>query len=625
MIPEDNKKSRGTRFIIWYRNAVRPDLDEYQYPILLIVWVAVFITGYISFSQIYPLETIPNLLYLTMQLFVMAAGTYPGPPNLLLNTVRIVAPLLVYISILALVAHRFYYHLELLWLRLFTQNHIVICGLGDVGSIVTRNSISTTAASIVVIDENPTHKEVAWCKSHGITVVIGDATDERSLKRARIISAQAMYIATGSDDVNVKVVGQIHALVQDRKVPLKCYVHIIDPNFTNLLRAPQLAVSDATPISLEFFNIFQIANFCVLECVPDLVPLTSIPSGRHILIIGLGRMGEGLLLELAKRWQQSYGERPGKRIRITVIDRDASRKKELLESRDTSLAEYCEIVPCSIDILSAEFYEGDYLDDPDGKDPLNAIFICLSDESLNFSTGLYLNQKLQDTTIPIIIRTVHSTGLAHFFNQICAKNTEEYKNLQPFPLASCSCCIESLIGMNELIARSIHRNYILMRTREGALPDTDPAMKPWRTLDTEYKEASRSQASHIKRALQPHGYSIVARTDWDEPLVVFSVDEVEKMAEAEHDRWWEQKLERGWRPGPRELGEKTSPYLIPYDELDEKTKDYDRDFVRLYPKILAMVDLTIKRNCQCSGDESRSPAVTWICSSDQRSEQSEIL
>ncbi len=131
--------------------------------------------------------------------------------------------------------------------------------------------------------------------------------------------------------------------------------------------------------------------------------------------------------------------------------------------------------------------------------------------------------------------------------------------------------------------------------------------------------ASRSQASHIKSTLNSQGYSIVSRTDWEDPLAVFSKNEVEKMAEMEHNRWWDDRIKHGWKLGPRELGKKTSPYLIPYDQLDERTKDYDRNFVRLYPKILAMVDLSVKRGSMNSGDESCSLSVSWSCSSDLNS------
>jgi hypothetical protein len=611
-IPGENKKTLWTRFIIWYRNSIRPVLDAYKYLILVFGWIVVLFAGYLGYYEVNPTGSIPGLLTLTIQILIAPAGNLQVSPSLLLNIARAGAILLLYISIIAFIAHWFYYQLELLWLRLFTRDHIVVCGLGHVGSIVTRNTLSARSTPIVVIEMDPTNKEIEWCKIHGITVITGNATERRTLEQAHISSAQAVYVATGSDEINATVVAQIHEIIPGRKDTLHCYVHIIDPNFTNLLRAPQMAASGISPVGLEFFNIYQIANFCVLDCVPDLIPVTPTPPERHILVIGLGNMGEGLIMEVAKRWMQSYGKCPGKKITITVIDRNADRKKAILETRYPRLCNYCEIVPCSIELQSPEFYEGHYLDNPDNKKPLDAAFLCLSDESLNFSTGLYLNQKLQENPIPIIIRTIHRTGLVHFFNQICAQNAEEYKNIHPFPLVSCSCCIESLVGMNELIARSIHRNYIAMRTREGASPDKDPALKPWQTLDIEYREASRSQAANIKRILHANGYSIVSRTDWDEALVEFSEPEIEKMAAMEHDRWWDHKVRRGWIPGPRELGKKTSPYLIPYNLLDERTKGYDRDFIRLYPAILAMVDLSIRRNNNESADRLQTPAVGWV-------------
>lgn len=613
--PEDQKRSWTARLIIWYRISICPVLDIYKYPILLALWVSVFIIGYLGFSEVNPDGSVPNIVVLTAQLFIMPAGNLQVSSSLLLNIARAGATVLIYLSILAFMAHAFYYQLKLLWLRLFVRHHIVVCGLGNVGSIVVHNMLSTRAEPIVVIEADPSHKEVEWCKRHGITVVHGNATECRILELARVQLAHAVYIATGSDDVNTKVVARIHEIHPAGEGLLHCYVHIVDPNFASLLRGPQLGASGVNAISLEFFNIYQIANFCVLECIPDLIPLIPEPPQRNILVIGLGRMGEGLITEIAKRWMQTYKKHPEKKIRVVAIDRNADRKKKILEIRFPRLAEYCEIVPYSLDLNSPEFLLAQYLEDPHGERGPDAVFICLSDESLNFSTGLFLHQKINDPSVPIIIRTLHSTGLTYFFNQICRKYTEDYRNIHAFPLVSCSCCMETLVGTNELLARTIHRHYRLMRFRDGTATEGDPAMQPWRTLDPEYKASSRSQASRIRHALQPIGCHFTARTDWDEPLIVFSASEIETMAEMEHNRWWEQKASRGWTAGPRDLEKKTSPYLVPYDQLDETIKEYDRRFVRLYPEILAMVDLSIKRNPGTLPDGSGSEIVSWHCES----------
>lgn len=52
---------------------------------------------------------------------------------------------------------------------------------------------------------------------------------------------------------------------------------------------------------------------------------------------------------------------------------------------------------------------------------------------------------------------------------------------------------------------------------------------------------------------------------------------VERLAEKVHDRWAAQRLEEGWIYGPhRDDGRKTTPNLVPYAELPEVEKNYDR-------------------------------------------------
>lgn len=53
---------------------------------------------------------------------------------------------------------------------------------------------------------------------------------------------------------------------------------------------------------------------------------------------------------------------------------------------------------------------------------------------------------------------------------------------------------------------------------------------------------------------------------------------VEKMAKNVHDVWAESRIREGWSYGPaRDDKEKTHPCLVPYEELPENEKAYDRD------------------------------------------------
>lgn len=53
---------------------------------------------------------------------------------------------------------------------------------------------------------------------------------------------------------------------------------------------------------------------------------------------------------------------------------------------------------------------------------------------------------------------------------------------------------------------------------------------------------------------------------------------VEKMAENVHDEWAKTRIEQGWSYGKeRNDAEKKHPCLVPYDELPESEKVYDRN------------------------------------------------
>ena len=70
-------------------------------------------------------------------------------------------------------------------------------------------------------------------------------------------------------------------------------------------------------------------------------------------------------------------------------------------------------------------------------------------------------------------------------------------------------------------------------------------------------------------------------------LPEFTSDEIEKMAEMEHGRWNAEKLSSGWRYGKeRDNIKKLNPFIVPWSELKQNVRQFDRDAVLEFPKIL---------------------------------------
>ncbi|HSQ79082.1 MAG TPA: RyR domain-containing protein [Candidatus Bathyarchaeia archaeon] len=144
----------------------------------------------------------------------------------------------------------------------------------------------------------------------------------------------------------------------------------------------------------------------------------------------------------------------------------------------------------------------------------------------------------------------------------------------------------------ETLAQAIHEHF--RKDQAGKRAADDPAMADWAALDEGLKESNRRQADHIPAKLRAVGCDFAPAAGKAGP-VKFAADEIETMAKLEHERWVGEKLLAGFRPGARDHAARTSPYLVPWDELDKKTKDIDRQAVLEIPKLLASAGFEIYR------------------------------
>ncbi len=139
----------------------------------------------------------------------------------------------------------------------------------------------------------------------------------------------------------------------------------------------------------------------------------------------------------------------------------------------------------------------------------------------------------------------------------------------------------------EPLAGAIHAEYLahVVQSSDGRLP---PMAVPWEALPEEFRESNRDQAREIRQKLQALNYRIAPKIlGVDRAVTAFNDDQIELLAQMEHDRWVEEKQRNGWVAGtPRDNEKKVHPDLIPWDALDEAAKEKDRNAVRRIPKLL---------------------------------------
>lgn len=148
-------------------------------------------------------------------------------------------------------------------------------------------------------------------------------------------------------------------------------------------------------------------------------------------------------------------------------------------------------------------------------------------------------------------------------------------------------CLQA--DVREAIAQAIHKEYVAHYA--GRDTAGDPALASWNQLPLPLQESNRQQADHICHKLARIGCAVVTASK-PHTLHEFSTDEIELLAEMEHERWMAERRRDGWKWGPvRDPDRRVSPYLISWHRLPDDVRETDRQAVRSIPRLLSLVGL----------------------------------
>jgi len=537
-----------------------------------------------------------ELLYRSLQLFIMESGAFSGAINWKLELARFLSPAIAAYAAICAFVLIFREQIHFFRVRLF-KDHIIICGLSNKGILLAQGLLDNKER-VVILELDESNDYIAQCRERGAVILAGDATDAEMLRKARIKKAKYLISVCGDDGVNTEVAVNARSLVKDpKKRVLTCIVHIVDPQLCHLLREREIGEDQIESFRLEFFNVFSSGAKICLEEYPPFDDKTKSP---HLLIVGVGRMGESLVVHASKKWEGLSAD-TNQKLEITIIDREAKNKVDLLRIKYPQLRESTALNPLQIDINSKEFQEARFLFDANGTCRFTGIYICFDNDSFGLSTALSLHQHLRKHSIMIIIRMTRDSGLATLLHAEKTKedaNEDSFKKLHAFGLIDNTCAPALLVsGIHERLARIIHEEYRKKQKRMGKTEKENPSLVHWHRLPESLKESNRRQADHISIKLKKLGCGIAPILDWKEPLFEFKKNEIIKMAQLEHKRWMEERKKAGWKyaPGEKNIKKKTSPYLVPWEQLSPEIQNLDKDTVINIPLLLAKAGFKVYR------------------------------
>jgi len=145
----------------------------------------------------------------------------------------------------------------------------------------------------------------------------------------------------------------------------------------------------------------------------------------------------------------------------------------------------------------------------------------------------------------------------------------------------------------EPAGRVVHAKYVSEQTKDTRQQN----LLPWEHLCEELRYSNLHQAAYAAEILHKCGFQVEPSSSGTAGNPVdFTEDEIERMAELEHGRWNAERLRSEWRWGPhKDPAKRISPYIVPWSELPEPIREYDRSAVREWPKVLAQAAWMVSR------------------------------
>jgi hypothetical protein len=535
-----------------------------------------------------------DLIYRNLQLVLFESGAVPSPVPWELEIARFALPALAAYTAIQALAILFREQTQVLRLW-FTRDHVVICGLSRKGLLLAKNLLAENHR-VVVIELNEGNELIEQLRVRGAIVVIGDATDPAVLRRASVMRAQYLIAVCEDDGTNAEIAFQAQNLVNELyRDPLTCIIHVVDPRLCELLREKEFGGITFPGLRLELFNVYERgAQLVIEEYPPFALDGQELNRSPHVLLVGMGKMGESLVTRLAYAWHSSY-QKFMVPLRVTVIDLEAEEKLACLEARYPHLVVCCNFSPISIDVTSSRFYETHDLFESDSRG-VDITYICFDHDSLGLNVGLTLSRLRGEREIPIVVRMIEERGLALLLSKV-EEDSGTFSNLHVFNLLDKTCTTELLFGgMHEMLARSVHEDYVRQQRGLGRAAEETEILLPWDQLPDKVKDSNRRYADHISTKLQVVDCYLVPLQDWDALEFQFTDPEVERMAEMEHERWVQERRREGWAYGEeRDDNRKVHPSLVLWENLPEGEKEKNREFIRNLPRVLARSGFQIQR------------------------------
>jgi hypothetical protein len=354
---------------------------------------------------------------------------------------------------------------------------------------------------------------------------------------------------------------------------------------------------------VRVFNHSELIARRIVQTFPPDASVAQSNDGVHLLLVGFGSVGQSIAVQLARMGHYRSGKKP----KITIVDRQLGNRWQKTIKMYESLAEWLDIEPVETRIEDVqESHVEKWLQD---DCPITMIYVCTKDELANLRIARLLLKVLDKQpnkfSSNIQVVALDPPGgciLGEFSKRENSKNRFKLFSLVRSDEHSVGSAVAAnlLTETDDLRAKALHIDYCENLDKEIAnnpIQPRKPAHKDWEHLAETYRNANRTSADHIDVKLRAVGRVLCSRDDAIEsPL---TEQEIDMLAEMEHQRWCAERSLDGWKYAPDRIDAlKHHNNMVPYKQLDAKSKQLDRDAViKMFEVVSGKEKILAKSTC----------------------------
>jgi voltage-gated potassium channel Kch len=544
-----------------------------------VIAVVAFALGYIGLSDFLSHQKTPqfgqgwaDIVYYDVQLFVLnsAPAQSAGPFPVALGIARFLAPAATAVATVEAVRLLLSEQIRR-WSAAWASKHAVVTGDGAIATGLARK-LCADYHKVVLVSANPARTEQV--RGRRLINVSGDPTDAGTLWAAGLRRADVLYACAELGPANAATALRAREIARAHGRPLVTFARVRDAEICTALQARRIGAEDDLRFRLDFFSAEDIAARVLLD------KHLLAPDGREparVVIVGFGRLGHAVLREIARR------QLPGRNPLLSVQIRGASQ---------AAIADFLKVFPvvgrsCSVT------GDGNRPQRP-ARDEPTLILICLPDNDDALIAGLDAVHSLNARSDRVVICMSDPSPFGRVLTGQKALLDDVEGRLTVFEIIE-EACVPGRIrqDLTDQLARAIHQAYVNNRVARGDSPQLNKSMRPWEELPEDLRRSNLAQAADIGVKLDAIGCAVIPESA-SAPDFAFTADEIQRLAQMEHQRWAKERQEQGFVHGPNRQGNQ-HPDLVDWQYLSEAAKDKDRDAIRELPAILRQAGFQILR------------------------------